>query len=522
MFKLADFHCEGKPMQNVVGGDLFFCGDDLLKRGAYAQNIKKIIDECQTYPKSNDNQSYVIGIDAPWGSGKTHFVSMIVNYLRGFWVKPGLSKDDIAIATINTGAKSPAVDTNDCISVAYYDAWKNDFWDNAFEPLFDQLIQMEPIAKKVKNKDILELGKSAAKVVALGIKGLLAKKLDDIIDSSVLDEISEELKKYYDNATNANYQTMKLFPEFSLFCNAIDDLRGYLKETIQCRGKLVVIIDELDRCKPTFAVQTLEIIKHLFNIEGLVFIFSLDIEQLAHSVRTVYGEGFDAVGYLERFFNYLTMLPRGSVSLTIDAFVKEYGITICEARVKRSFEIIVDQFNLSLREAKTILSSFYVLQQTVLKKYEDIPNAIILFFYFLSMKYKKPEIFSKAIYKGKNNQIRDFVSNHPIPFVGFPQSNSSIFLDAIYRNGFIGEEPFYIVHSGAIEGIDTIVVHKCLEQTLIFTNGREKHITNELSLSMILYAPDFLEIERIKGYRILEHIYRILELCDFCGGHTGE
>lgn len=56
---------------------LYFCGDDLMGRGKYAQNLVKMICKCHTFPKSNDNESYVIGIDAPWGSGKTYFVKII-------------------------------------------------------------------------------------------------------------------------------------------------------------------------------------------------------------------------------------------------------------------------------------------------------------------------------------------------------------------------------------------------------------------------------------------------------------
>ena len=45
---------------------LYFCGDDLIHRGVYAQNIKNIIRNCHTYPKSNDNKSYVIGLKADY------------------------------------------------------------------------------------------------------------------------------------------------------------------------------------------------------------------------------------------------------------------------------------------------------------------------------------------------------------------------------------------------------------------------------------------------------------------------
>ena len=67
----------------ISNSRLYFCGDDLIQRGVYAQNIKNIIKNCHTFPKNNDNNSYVIGISAPWGSGKTHFVQMLKSYIEG-------------------------------------------------------------------------------------------------------------------------------------------------------------------------------------------------------------------------------------------------------------------------------------------------------------------------------------------------------------------------------------------------------------------------------------------------------
>ena len=116
---------------------LYFCGDDLMGRGNYAQNLMKIISKCDTFPKSNDNESYVIGVDAPWGSGKTYFVKMFKSYLEGHWQKPNMDTNQTEIAKKNTNAIYP--DMHESINVIYYDAWKNDFWNNAFEPLFDSL-----------------------------------------------------------------------------------------------------------------------------------------------------------------------------------------------------------------------------------------------------------------------------------------------------------------------------------------------------------------------------------------------
>ena len=76
---------------------------------------------------------------------------------------------------------------------------------------------------------------------------------------------------------------------------------------------LVFIIDELDRCRPDYAISLLERLKHLFNVEGIFFILAIDREQLNSSVTAAYGEGIDTDGYLRRFIDVPYSLPQPSI-----------------------------------------------------------------------------------------------------------------------------------------------------------------------------------------------------------------
>jgi hypothetical protein len=66
---------------------------------------------------------------------------------------------------------------------------------------------------------------------------------------------------------------------------------------------IIILIDELDRCRPTYAIKLLEEIKHLFDVPGLVFVLAMNVEQLGHSVCGAYGSGFDGRAYLRRFID---------------------------------------------------------------------------------------------------------------------------------------------------------------------------------------------------------------------------
>ncbi|HAS8442505.1 TPA: hypothetical protein I7740_25080, partial [Vibrio vulnificus] len=75
-----------------------------------------------------------------------------------------------------------------------------------------------------------------------------------------------------------------------------------------------VLIDELDRCRPSYAIEIIESVKHFFNTKNFVFVVATDTEQLQHSVKAVYGEGFDAHSYLSRFFHKTVTLPAPSMT----------------------------------------------------------------------------------------------------------------------------------------------------------------------------------------------------------------
>jgi len=86
---------------------------------------------------------------------------------------------------------------------------------------------------------------------------------------------------------------------------------------------IFIVIDELDRCRPTYAVKLLEEVKHLFDVEGLVFVFGLHGGQLAHSVVGAYGPGFDGMGYLRRFFHRRFSLSEAPMGKLVNKLVAD-------------------------------------------------------------------------------------------------------------------------------------------------------------------------------------------------------
>ena len=94
---------------------------------------------------------------------------------------------------------------------------------------------------------------------------------------------------------------------------------------------MIFFIDELDRCRPNFAIELLEVIKHLFYIDNFIFIISIDKDQLSYSIANIYGHNMDTEGYLRRFFDLDYTLPRISskeyIDLISDDIFKDFANT---------------------------------------------------------------------------------------------------------------------------------------------------------------------------------------------------
>ena len=102
------------------------------------------------------------------------------------------------------------------------------------------------------------------------------------------------------------------------------------------------MVDELDRCRPSFAVELLEVAKHLFTVDGVVFVIAVNRAELTHSIQALYGKGFDARGYLGRFFDVDFRLPDPDRSRFIKEMIEAVGIRAYLERTpdqKGSYEI---------------------------------------------------------------------------------------------------------------------------------------------------------------------------------------
>ncbi len=238
----------------------------------------------------------VIAINASRGMGKTVFLRMWAQHLR-----------------------------NEGFAVATFNAWRTDFANQPFIALASELTEELERHPAVRGRAPLHLLRRAvgsvvraaplptARLVAASVPligGQLAQELRPS-PSSPLD--SDELR----------YAETKRAHE--LFRQHLGEAAAQVADS--CEGRpLVLMIDELDRCRPSYAVELLETANHLFDVDRVVFVLALNREQLEHSVAAIYGERFDATTYAGRFFDLDYYLPEPDRQLLIRSALQSFGL----------------------------------------------------------------------------------------------------------------------------------------------------------------------------------------------------
>ena len=266
-------------------------------RKALAKRFTQYLDH-----RNTKKGAYVANLNGAWGTGKTFFVDNWCQQL----------KEDNRLA----------------IKV---DAWESDYLKDPLAiivaELLEQVNEQSPLPDlTVMEKPIITNGLKLIKSFAPVLMMALGRKVfgdgyEDILKEFGAGIQNTSLANNSDNFENSAFAIHKQHKSFAKdFKGSFEDLlfevnkakRGKGLTDQQCHEKsfkTYIFIDELDRCRPTYAIEMLETVKHLFNIPNLVFVLSTDTAQLEHSIKAVYGEGFDAREYLSRFFEQRLLLP---------------------------------------------------------------------------------------------------------------------------------------------------------------------------------------------------------------------
>ena len=123
-------------------------------------------------------------------------------------------------------------------------------------------------------------------------------------------------------------------------------------------NRLIVIVDELDRCKPDYAVQLLEKIKHYFDNERVTFVFAVNLQELQHTISNYYGNAFDSCRYLDRFFDLRISLPPANMYRYYQSINFQSDYYTVDVVCKK----IIELFHFSLREISRYLKAIKIAE----------------------------------------------------------------------------------------------------------------------------------------------------------------
>lgn len=335
---------------------------DRLDRARYAEFLTNYL------AAEGKQRNYVLNLNAEWGAGKTWFIKRWYMELKAHY---------------------PTV---------YIDAWQQDFSDDPLLTVISSIIEQlkeeagSPQLSPYLSTKLASLLKATAPIVTKA----LFKKISGIN----IDEVQEVI-----TADDAGKLVESLFQDTRKKTEAVQLLKHEIQQWVEAiigkkkkQAPAFILIDELDRCRPSYAVEMLETIKHIFDIKGVVFVLATDTEQLQHAIKVIYGDEFHAFKYLERFFTERYELPKPTLF--------NYILFLLKGLYESSYISHVDD-NFSFEQFSELLSLIIPIFELQLRDVQSLLQRLISTCHHTSDD-RKPDMFLMAIIiaKSKGETIR--------------------------------------------------------------------------------------------------------------------
>lgn len=321
---------------------------------------------------------FVLALDSPWGTGKTTLIKMLKAELE--------------------------LNNHICL---YFNAWQVDYVTDPLVALVSSIDRMElgvEGAVKASLKEHLKQVRRVTSIVAKRTAVATAK----VLTAGALDldgEIGDAITELAGDSVN---DVVESFQKESLLLDKFrSELEAAIKKLPEANKKptLVFFVDEIDRCRPTFSIELLERIKHLFDIPNILFVLSLDKQQLEASIAAVYGQGINSREYLRRFIDLEYAIPAIKTKQFVESLLLRFGLNDlftqraqhAELQYDRQnfidfFSTLSDVVSLTLRAQERCITQLrVVMDQTPNDHYMD-PILVAL---LIVLKACQPELFLK-------------------------------------------------------------------------------------------------------------------------------
>lgn len=330
-------------------------------------------------------QPSVAILDGRWGVGKTTFIK---RWIRG--------SDDKKF------------------SVLYFDAFAHDYMDQPFDALSASLLgilsskidKTDSRYQKIKSSAVdvsKRLAVSGAKLaIRFGTAGLIDGAMIDSIATDISAEAGDLAEKAVEAVLERQAQDKAAFDLFRSNLGKISDLLCSDDTDDQGQKNVIFVIDELDRCRPDFALGILECLKHFFRADKLHFLLVTNKDVIRKSVEARYGIGDSSEEYLQKFYDFTIGFER-SAEYEHNHVSANYSKKIISNLLKGKVDgsrihsiqsntaQICRAFNLTLRDAEHIATSL-CLAFLSLSDRQFSPSPWLVFLSFFKVKH--PSVYT--------------------------------------------------------------------------------------------------------------------------------
>lgn len=215
--------------------------EDLFELEEFAHRLENFIATEHHYVEG----SLVLALTSKYGSGKTTFLEMWKRLLE-----------------------SESKTTNKLLVISL-NAWETDYYGDPLFAIISALVE----SLEAKGKPVNDLVNSAKDFgwFATAIGGQIVNKVTGI-DAVAAGDLAERKKGEREEEAQSLPDSFSIYQDRKA---AMESLKKEIESFVAAsEPRVLFLVDELDRCRPDYAITYLETIKHIFDIKGAVFFVS--------------------------------------------------------------------------------------------------------------------------------------------------------------------------------------------------------------------------------------------------------
>ncbi len=323
---------------------------DVLNREEFVNTITEFV-----HTLSELKRGCSFAIDGKWGSGKTFLMEMLEERLRE--------------------EQSETTGDNQYF-LFHYNCWQYDYYEEPAVAMVSSLLDTVKGEENIFGGTIDRTVQASWVIAKEEVKKIAGRFIEKHIGLNLIDTIDAVKKK-----ESKLEEEDKSFDMLFGFKETLDQTRESLKRIAE-QKTLIFVVDELDRCIPSYAIKVLERLHHLFaELDNVIVIIAVDGVQLEHSVKQIYGKDTCVNEYLKKFISLTFSLDTGRLSEGIFEKYRDYFSFFSEPskEEKRKIETFFSVMweGIDIRSQEQAMEKARIVHKLLMEGQVDIALALL-------------------------------------------------------------------------------------------------------------------------------------------------